>query len=1024
MSRYLYHFIAESAGTDADAELAVGTGSAHNASVHVAPNAGVASGTGAALDATVTTAVDTNAAAGLASGSGSAGDAAAAVAAGAGAAGATGAAHDATASSSVSVAADAASGTGAAAGASSQVDASAGAASGTGAAHDATAVPGMSAAAGAASGTGAAQGPAASVSVGGGAASGSGSSFDATTDDGSCNSAFQASAFQNNAFQICAAGGDENPEDAETGVGVDDAYVEKDTPGVAAETGVGVDAAYVDKDNTGASDETGSGYDSAFVTKFGGALPEEPPVEVPVTIRYDGIEITSRVMYTMTSFTSAANGGVGSCRIRVRDDNQEYSFVGGRRLELEINGQREWTGYSTSIRRGYYTLTDQAPGEIVRYFDIEGVDLNILFQKRILYDKANPTKGLLTTYPAGTHDDVIVKAYIQNHLDLSGYISDTSLIEYVGTPSSDSEIFGHAGWTWGQFMQSIQRDVGSIYYIDPDGRVVLTDVDTPNAPWGISDAPGAGEVGARDLEIDHGGENLRNDVLGWGAGQGEDHMIFSRVTDDDSIATHGRWQVGLTPQPVWRQPTLDRITNSWVYGSPQNKRGGKDDAVAVRTVLRDQGLRVGMKANVRSEVYGYEDVLPCRQMEVTFLTQTAPRWTATLSHELDTPWSTFEYWIPEFTWPPFLWEEPDWRIDWPVFPPPFDPCAESVYDSDVSVGEMMGIPGISLLIPTTGGVTTAPAGVSWSNPVFKFQFDIKRVDGVVTIDEGDDITSVIDVPATDNTNGLDEADGNHFVSVIKFVSGSSARTLCTLNPSVSVSGDNPGGHGPKWAEWEVWMLWPDLPSVFDDETPFDDIAQGIHPPGILLASSETFGPFVEDAIRIGRVEPPGSPDADPVGSIAFYAPKGVATLMIRATSWETPSGGVFMTLTAGNTLLDQTQVKFAVPPPGFWEPSPCAEVGPGGYADGPTGNTEETAEEIPTPSGEDPTSTWFQTAHQYLVGSERVYLNGLLLRPGEDYLRHPIDRWIEILSSVTINPGDVVSIDYEVFLSTPAPEPL
>ena len=99
---------------------------------------------------------------------------------------------------------------------------------------------------------------------------------------------------------------------------------------------------------------------------------------------------------------------------------------------------------------------------------------------------------------------------------------------------------------------------------------------------------------------------------------------------------------------------------------------------------------------------------------------------------------------------------------------------------------------------------------------------------------------------------------------------------------------------------------------------------------------------------------------------------------------------------------------------------PCRDHGPA-LVDPPTsGPVEGNTNGIPTPAGEDPTSTWFITSHQFYRGSEAVYLNGIFLRPGSDYIAHPTDRWIEILSSVTVDPGDQVYVTYEIYL--PGPE--
>lgn len=156
------------------------------------------------------------------------------------------------------------------------------------------------------------------------------------------------------------------------------------------------------------------------------------------------------------------------------------------------------------------------------------------------------------------------------------------------------------------------------------------------------------EEGVRELEIEFDGHGLKNDMLVWGAGQGASRVVFSRAEDETSITEHGLWQDGLFAASLWRQATVDRVADSHVNGSPQNKRGGKDDAVSVRCALFAHGLRVADKSNVRSEVFDYEDVLPIREMKLTF-ERGVPRYDLTLSHEIDAPWSTFEFWFPDFS---------------------------------------------------------------------------------------------------------------------------------------------------------------------------------------------------------------------------------------------------------------------------------------------------------------------------------------------------------------------------------------
>lgn len=399
--------------------------------------------------------------------------------------------------------------------------------------------------------------------------------------------------------------------------------------------------------------------------EWGTFPPPNVPPERVVYIRYRGVDITRRVMYDQTKFKTSARGAPGTCTIRVRDDNHEFDFIPGGSITLDVGSIRQWGGYLAAVKRGFFFEgSHDSPGDIVRYIELRGLDYNVLLHKRVLYDKQDPTNVQLTTFPADTPDDEIIEYYAAHHLDLHGDgLDTTTLVEEVGTPSQDDEISGSAGWTWWQFLKHLRFHTGAIDYIDPDKNLVHTDVDTPNAPFGISDAPDETEVGCRELEIDFDASRMRNDALVWGVGQGSTNPVFSRTTDAASVTQHGLWQVGQYLPTVWRQTTVDRIADSWVYGSPQNKRGGKDDRPAAECIVFEPTFRVAQKVPLRSAVWEFEDVIPIRDIEIDFPTPWHPRFKLTLSHEIDDPWTTFEFWFPDF-------ELPDIDIHIPEIPLP------------------------------------------------------------------------------------------------------------------------------------------------------------------------------------------------------------------------------------------------------------------------------------------------------------------------------------------------------------------
>lgn len=444
---------------------------------------------------------------------------------------------------------------------------------------------------------------------------------------------------------------DETLSGSDTGSGTDNATT--DTARQTADNGVGVDDAFIDQPQPS---ESGVGTDVASVVKLGDSLCG--PYSGPVTITYDGTDITSCVLYEQTTFQSAANGAPGSAQVRIKDAGQDLEFITGKPLTLTVEGTREWTGFVSGVRRGYFfNGSPDAPGDTVRYFLLDGVGINVLFQKRILYDKENPaTQIQLTEFDPrfeSVADDVIIKYYMDHHMDLAADGISQAGVENVGDISIDAKVGRTAGETWGSATRAFRFLTGAVDYIDPDKVYHHVDVETPNAPFDVTDDPvGGPEHGVRELEIHHNGEKLRNDALVWGAGQGSDVVVFHRTIDDDSVTEHGLWQVGQFLTTVWRQATVDRIADSWVYGSPQNKRGGKDDQVLVTFTTFEPGLRVAQKINVRSAVYDFERVLPIRSIAIDFPVPMHPRYRVGCSDEIDDPFSTFEFWWPDFHFDP------------------------------------------------------------------------------------------------------------------------------------------------------------------------------------------------------------------------------------------------------------------------------------------------------------------------------------------------------------------------------------
>lgn len=378
--------------------------------------------------------------------------------------------------------------------------------------------------------------------------------------------------------------------------------------------------------------------------------------ESGVHIRVNGIDITEKVAFDDATFTMAVNGFPGSFRIRVRDTEHTRSFTTGAEVTLDIDGVRRFGGYLMAVTRlfafPYDDTTD--PTSVARYFVLTGVDYNILFAKRILYDKARPANINLRAWPVGSRDDIIIRYVFDHYTDLGADGVTYDGVQHIGSPNPDhAGVVGSGGLTFGDAMREINRLLSGVWYIDAYKDLKFVDVDEPTASKSLTDRPsGPTEVGYRDFTHVESGAALINDALVWGAGQGSPRVRFGRATDAASIAEHGLWQSGEFTTALYKQASVDERADTIVYGTPQSKRGGKDDHVGWMATTYDRSFSAGQKVDIESEIFGVQDVVPIRRLTITFPTPTDPKFQLAISHDVDVPWNFFEF-------PPFHIFEPN-----------------------------------------------------------------------------------------------------------------------------------------------------------------------------------------------------------------------------------------------------------------------------------------------------------------------------------------------------------------------------
>ena len=381
------------------------------------------------------------------------------------------------------------------------------------------------------------------------------------------------------------------------------------------------------------------------------------PGETPlVSIIVGGIDITQYVVLSDATFTMLVNGAIGSFSFRVRDDDHSMTFISGAEVTVDIDGKRRFGGYLMQPKRLLaFPVVDTADPEAPsRFHTLVGVDYNILLTRRIVYDHSDPTRMELRKWPAGSDADVVIKYVFDHYTDLGADGVTYNGVTNVGSPNPDKAgIIGSGSLSFGDLLKEVNRLISGVFYIDPYKDLNYVDVDTPNAPKGLSDNPGPGQIGYREFSHTENGAGLVNDAMVWGAGLGmkTDVLTFSRVEDAASIAAHGLWQFGEYTTALFRQASVDMRADTIVNGTAQGKRGGKDPQESWRCITFDTSFELGHKVDIESEVFNISDVVPIRRMTMTFAPGKRPKFDLTLSHEIDEPWNLFEFWFPKF--PPF-----------------------------------------------------------------------------------------------------------------------------------------------------------------------------------------------------------------------------------------------------------------------------------------------------------------------------------------------------------------------------------
>jgi len=369
-----------------------------------------------------------------------------------------------------------------------------------------------------------------------------------------------------------------------------------------------------------------------------------------IDIRLDGVSVTSHVLFARTSFTSVADGNPGTATVVINNDGNPLTtndISVGTTLELYVDGSREWDGWVMGWSLGWPFSYDDTTvaADTPTFWTIHGYDRNLLFQKRVMLNKANPSSNRgFKIWPADTPDKTAIQHSLDKYVDLS---SDglTWDIEQIDSPSPWEEFtLGYVSAPMGLLFEDCSEMTGGVYWVGPDRKLHYKSDITVTAPWTLSDAPAGSEVGYRDLNAALDYTKAATEALVWGAGKGSADPVFAKYTNTTAKNTYGLWQWGDYYAGAWKQQTVNRRARTYVNGSPTHRRGHDEPVPTVRCIVFTPGLRAGMVVLIVSTLFAYSEALPIRKMTMTFPTPSEVKYELEASLKVDTPFGIPDPW--------------------------------------------------------------------------------------------------------------------------------------------------------------------------------------------------------------------------------------------------------------------------------------------------------------------------------------------------------------------------------------------
>lgn len=300
--------------------------------------------------------------------------------------------------------------------------------------------------------------------------------------------------------------------------------------------------------------------------------------EIVITI--DGVDRTSSCLVHETNFEQSMGAEPGTFQISIKDPEQNLSFITGKEITLDIDGQRQFGGYITQVSMGHFFDADDT-GDVDSYtkrkWTLRGPDYNIIFDKRIVRNTNDYTQHINLT---DQYDGALLRRIVNDYADMADYT--TSGIEDIAEIDGDVIEQGSKLRKW---FEQYQTFGGAVWYAGPSKNLIYVPFEDVEKRWGFSDTPNndaitvspnefqGSTIGFRAMEAVEDASAMVNDAIVWGGSEwaGPGAVVYARVQHAGSIAEHNRWQLAETHfGERWYkiQDGVDRRADVIVNGAP------------------------------------------------------------------------------------------------------------------------------------------------------------------------------------------------------------------------------------------------------------------------------------------------------------------------------------------------------------------------------------------------------------------------------------------------------------------------